>query len=128
SFDRAKRARGVPLPREAPWPRQVEVSTAGTSTLPVPAAGVFEVAEGLRVAMQGMPSSAQRADQVRVVQAEAERPAKPARIAVRNGRRATVAAGAHGERAVASRPVQQARAARAGRPAPEPLAHDQKNA
>src|SRR5215207_3447661 len=56
--DRVKRLHGVPLPREAPWPRQIQVASAGDTTLPVPAAAlpvpsnsVFEVAEGLRVAM-----------------------------------------------------------------------------
>ena len=117
NFDRTKRsARGVPLPREAPWPREIQVAQAGTATLPVPAAGVFEVAEGLRVAMQGMPSSAQRADQVRVVQAEAERPAKPAPVAARNGRRA-----------MAGKPVHPARvAAPANRNTLKRAVHDKK--
>jgi peptidoglycan/xylan/chitin deacetylase (PgdA/CDA1 family) len=124
SFDRAKRARGVPLPREAPWPRQVEVSSVGTTTLPVPAAGVFEVAEGLHVAMQGMPSSARRADNP--VQAEADRPAKPAPVVARNGRRKIVAA--HGKRAVAGKPDHQTWvAAPAGRNASKRVVNDKKN-
>src|SRR5205085_10041051 len=70
SFDRSRRARGVPLPREAPWPREIQIAQTGTVTLPVPAAGVFEVAEGSQAAMRGVPSSAQRADRDRVAQVE----------------------------------------------------------
>jgi peptidoglycan/xylan/chitin deacetylase (PgdA/CDA1 family) len=127
-FDRAKRgARGVPMPREAQWPRQVEISTAGVATLPVPAAGVFEVTEGLQTAMRGVASSARRVEQASLARATAAtaRPAKPAPIAARKGKRATMAAVVHGKRAVAVKPVPQAHA---GRTAPKPIAHDKKNA
>jgi hypothetical protein len=51
--------RGVPLPPEAPWPRQSPLPLENASiTLPVPAQGIFEIQEGLRVAMRtGGPAS-----------------------------------------------------------------------
>ncbi len=56
-FDRVKRpVRGVPLPREAPWPRQLTLAQEDAAiALPVPAASVFEIREGLRAAMQAAP-------------------------------------------------------------------------
>ncbi len=46
-FDRAGRhGHGVPLPQQAPWPRQVLVAPASTTaTLPIPAAAVFAIPE-----------------------------------------------------------------------------------
>src|SRR3984893_16529055 len=44
---------GVPLPREAPWPRQFSLPPdRPASELPVPAQSIFEVEEGLRVALR----------------------------------------------------------------------------
>jgi peptidoglycan-N-acetylglucosamine deacetylase len=119
SFDRVRRsARGVPLPREAPWPRQVLIQPQDAAALPVPAAAVFEVAEGLNVAMRGMPPSARPVEQAAPVQAEAERPA-------RNVRRAALA---HGKR-TAAKPAHQARAAApANRDASRRIVPDKKNA
>jgi peptidoglycan/xylan/chitin deacetylase (PgdA/CDA1 family) len=56
-FDRVKRlARGVPLPREALWPRKLTFAQEDAATaLPVPAGSVFEIREGLRAAMQAAP-------------------------------------------------------------------------
>ena len=127
--DRVKRLHGVPLPREAPWPRRIQVAAAGDTTLlvpaaalPVPAAGVFEVAEGLRVAMLALPSPAR--------QAVAERPVRPALVAVaRSGKRGAMAAAAHGKRAVAGRPVHRTRlAAPTGRNISKRAVPDRKNA
>src|ERR1700682_5507278 len=43
--DRARR--GVPLPREAPWPRQSELAPDGAAdALPIPAQSIFEIQEG----------------------------------------------------------------------------------
>ena len=111
---------GVRLPREPQWPRQVNIHVQVASVdaasltlhrpgLPVPAATVFDVPEGLRVAMRGLTSSAHRAEPASAVQAEAERPAKPEPAAARKGRR--VAAAKRGKRMVAGKPVHQARAA-----------------
>jgi len=41
-----RRAHGVPTPREAPWPRQIELSLQNTApALPVPEASLFQIAE-----------------------------------------------------------------------------------
>jgi peptidoglycan/xylan/chitin deacetylase (PgdA/CDA1 family) len=58
--DRTTRHRhGVPLPREAPWPRLSSwLSDSAAVALPVPAQDLFEIQEGLRVALRsGAPSS-----------------------------------------------------------------------
>jgi peptidoglycan/xylan/chitin deacetylase (PgdA/CDA1 family) len=122
TVDRAKRGqRGVPLPREPLWPRQVrlhlQVASADATALhhlpapalPVPAARVFDVEEGLHIAMRGLTSSAPRAGPSKAVQAEAARPAKPEPAAARKGRR--VAAVKRGKRMVAGKSVHQVRAA-----------------
>jgi peptidoglycan/xylan/chitin deacetylase (PgdA/CDA1 family) len=45
-LDRARRlAHGVPLPREAPWPRQLPLPDSAANTLPVPASSLFEIPE-----------------------------------------------------------------------------------
>ena len=64
SSDHAGRAgRGVPLPREAPWPRQSPLPPVGAAiVLPVPAQSVFEIREGLRTAMQAITPSPRRAE------------------------------------------------------------------
>jgi hypothetical protein len=51
--------RSVPLPREAPWPRlSSSLSDSAAIALPVPAQDIFEIQEGLRVALRsGAPSS-----------------------------------------------------------------------
>jgi peptidoglycan/xylan/chitin deacetylase (PgdA/CDA1 family) len=49
TFDRSRRpARGaIPLPQQAPWPRQSPIHAAdNTLTLPVPAQGIFQIPEG----------------------------------------------------------------------------------
>lgn len=52
--DRAAR-RGVPLPRQAPWPRLSPLEPDGAvSALPVPAPSVFEIKEGLGAATRGL--------------------------------------------------------------------------
>jgi peptidoglycan/xylan/chitin deacetylase (PgdA/CDA1 family) len=49
--------RGVPLPREALWPRQSPPPLESAAiALPVPAPGIFEIQEGLRAAMQVAPA------------------------------------------------------------------------
>jgi peptidoglycan-N-acetylglucosamine deacetylase len=49
-------ARGVPLPREAPWPQQPQLPLdRAAPELPVPAQSIFEVQEGLRVALRPGP-------------------------------------------------------------------------
>jgi len=41
-----RRSPGVPLPRQAPWPREIELSVSDTApALPVPEASLFQIAE-----------------------------------------------------------------------------------
>ncbi len=63
-LDRPRRpAHGVPLPREAPWPRLSELPVENAAvTLPAPAQSLFEIPEGLRVALHAVASS-RRAEQ-----------------------------------------------------------------
>ncbi|HKS20625.1 MAG TPA: polysaccharide deacetylase family protein [Bradyrhizobium sp.] len=132
SFERSRRGHAVPLPREAPWPRQVQIALATSTAKPlaVPAPDVFEVAEGVRTAMQGFASAARRAEPAVAAQAEAaeaQRPAKPTRAATRHSHRMAAAA-VRGKRAAAFRPAQQARAvAHGGKTAAKPVASDKKN-
>jgi peptidoglycan-N-acetylglucosamine deacetylase len=59
-FERGRRvARGVPLPREAPWPRQQSILPLDTAALalPVPAQSIFEFKEKSHVVMQTVASS-----------------------------------------------------------------------
>jgi peptidoglycan-N-acetylglucosamine deacetylase len=59
-YDRARRlAHGVPLPREAPWPKPSPIALNNAAiALPVPAQSVFEITEKRRAAAQGVaPSS-----------------------------------------------------------------------
>jgi peptidoglycan-N-acetylglucosamine deacetylase len=57
-------ARGVALPREAPWPRQMEFSVdRAAPELPVPEQSIFEVQEGLHVALRAAAPPPHRAEQ-----------------------------------------------------------------
>jgi peptidoglycan-N-acetylglucosamine deacetylase len=60
--DRSRRVgHGVPLPRQAPWPRQSLLPPgAAASALPVPALSVFEIKEGLRAATRGLTRRAEQ--------------------------------------------------------------------
>ncbi len=59
--DRAGRAgHGVPLPRQAPWPRQSLAPETTNNALPVPALSVFEIKEGLRAATRGLTRRAEQ--------------------------------------------------------------------
>ena len=101
--ERPQARRGIPLPRSAPWPRQIELASIdAASALPVPATSVFEVEEGVRVAMLAVnatPSAERR------VAAAAEE--KPAPAAARPGKRAPGVVGARNRR-VAATPAQAA--------------------
>lgn len=94
------RGRGVPLPRQAPWPKQIRVASAEQtgSALPAPAASVFE-AEGALGLVMTRPNLAAPADrpavsEVRREKAEPKKPEpKKSQSAARKGKR--VAAVAH---------------------------------
>ncbi len=57
-------ARRVPLPREAPWPRQSSLAPGNAANvLPVPAQSIFEIQERPRAATQGLTSPSHHAEQ-----------------------------------------------------------------
>lgn len=122
-LDRSQpRLRGVPLPRQAPWP-QLEplASTGAASTLPVPAASVFAVEEGVQVAMLGV-KTVLRAGR-RVVAATAEKPAP----AVRGGKRPPAAIDSRARQVATARPARPAaQTVRTAAP-PKRAVHDRKN-
>jgi peptidoglycan/xylan/chitin deacetylase (PgdA/CDA1 family) len=64
-FDRARRLkRGVPLPREAPWPRQSPLALDGAAiALPVPAQSIFEIQEKRRAGTHPVAPSSHHAEQ-----------------------------------------------------------------
>jgi peptidoglycan/xylan/chitin deacetylase (PgdA/CDA1 family) len=64
-FDHIKRlAHGVPLPREAPWPRLWSLALENAAiTLPAPAQSLFEMPDGLRAALQSAAASSRQAEQ-----------------------------------------------------------------
>jgi len=63
-FDRASRlAHGIPLPRQAPWPRQSPLVSVGANALPVPAESIFDIQEKPRAAAQGGTPSSHHAEQ-----------------------------------------------------------------
>lgn len=120
-LDRQKRGpRGAGL-----WPQQVQVAAPDTAALPVPAANVFDVQEGWRVAMRGAKSSARRVEQKQV--AEAERPGKPAPVAARHGKPSRVAR-AHVRPAAGSKPAHPPHATVPGRSVTKRAVPDKKNA
>jgi peptidoglycan/xylan/chitin deacetylase (PgdA/CDA1 family) len=121
------RGRSTPLPRPAPWPRQVQLASIDApSALPVPAASVFDVEEGLGVVMMGMNATrpVERRDM-------AETEAKPTRVAARGGKRVPAAASSRARRvatAQSARPVTPpaAHADRIASP-PKRAVHNRKN-
>lgn len=116
--------RGIPLPRQAPWPKQVQLaSNDAASALPAPAASVFEVEEGLGVAMLAV-NAARPAD--RRVAAAAEE--KPAHVTAHHGKRAPRAVSARSRRVAAAPSAKPAQpAAQTGRTASKRVVPDKKN-
>jgi peptidoglycan/xylan/chitin deacetylase (PgdA/CDA1 family) len=64
-FDRAgRRAHGVPLPQEAPWPRQSPLAPDNAAiALPVPAQSIFEIQENPRATAQSLLPPSRHAEQ-----------------------------------------------------------------
>ena len=87
------RGRSVPLPRPAPWPREAQLASATADALPIPAASLFEVEEGVGTLLLG--ANATRPVERRVAAVEEE---KPARTVTRRGKRPVVVVGARGRR------------------------------
>jgi peptidoglycan/xylan/chitin deacetylase (PgdA/CDA1 family) len=72
--DRPRPKRGVPLPREATWPRLQLAQGDGTIALPVPAANIFQILETTGVTMLAAAPARQIE---RVPPRETAKPAKP---------------------------------------------------
>jgi hypothetical protein len=64
-YDRARRlARGVPLPREAPWPRRSPLAADSAAiALPIPAESIFDIQEKPHATPQGLAPSSHHAEQ-----------------------------------------------------------------
>jgi peptidoglycan/xylan/chitin deacetylase (PgdA/CDA1 family) len=64
-FDRDRRlAHGIPLPRQAPWPRQSPLASVGAANaLPVPAESIFDIQERPHAVPQELAPSAHHAEQ-----------------------------------------------------------------
>jgi len=55
-FAASRHSHGVPLPRQAPWPREIGVIPHNAdSALPVPAADLFEIAEKVHAPVEAVP-------------------------------------------------------------------------
>ena len=119
------RGRGIPLPRQAPWPRPVKFSSNdAASALPVPAAAVFDVVEGVQVAMLGVNATPRPAERRATVLAEE----KPAPVAARRANRTPTALSARSKRfAAAHRPKQVQPVAQTGRTVSRRALPDKKN-
>jgi peptidoglycan-N-acetylglucosamine deacetylase len=118
-LDRQARGRSVPLPRPAPWPREAQLASIDPdSALPVPAMSVFEVEEGVRVAMLGVNAAHPVERRVAAVEE------KPEPAAKRPGKRKPTAAGARSRRVAA---VRQAKPVQAGHAAAKRAVPDKKN-
>jgi peptidoglycan/xylan/chitin deacetylase (PgdA/CDA1 family) len=60
----SRSARRVPLPREAPWPRQSSLAPGSAAiVLPVPSQSIFEIQETPRAATQGLAAPSHHAEQ-----------------------------------------------------------------
>jgi len=106
------RSRGIPLPRQAPWPRQVQLaSSEASAVLPVPAASVFDVEEGLRVLM--------------IAQTEEKRPQMQAPAAA-HAKRRPAAAAPHGKRVARTEAARPRVATPAAHPAAKRATPDKK--
>src|SRR6202158_2659346 len=72
--DRTRRfARGVPLPRQAPWPRQSPLALDSAAiALPVPAQSIFEIQEKPRAAPPPVVPSSHHAEQIAPTGREAD--------------------------------------------------------
>lgn len=115
------RGAGIPLPRRAPWPRLEPLApTDAASALPVPAASVFTVEEGVQTAMLGVKTA--RPGGHRIAVSTTEKPAP----AARSGKRAPAAIRSRARQVAATRPARPAQAVRTAAP-PKRAVHDKKN-
>ena len=123
--DSAKLAQNVPLPREAPWPRQDELPVLNAAiTLPVPEESLFEVPTDARAAFESSPRRAEAA-----AEGEAEGQSKQAsaeasrseRTAGRHGRGARTRLARGARRATRLAHSASKHQAHAGKPARRPV-------
>jgi peptidoglycan/xylan/chitin deacetylase (PgdA/CDA1 family) len=86
--DRASRsARGVPLPREAPWPRQSSLAPGSAAiVLPVPSQSIFEIQETPHAATQGLARPSHHAEQPAPTERETDGLAKLISVDARDSR------------------------------------------
>ncbi len=96
-LDRTKRrTRGVPLPRQAPWPRQFPLAPAdGAIVLPVPGQNVFEIQEKSTATQTDAPY-ARHAEQTVPTQGQADRPARSVSVDAGASRRTVLGKPASG--------------------------------
>ena len=71
-FDRSRRIPhgAIPLPSQAPWPRQSPIIQAADSTLPVPAQGIFQIPENNSATIQALTPLSHRAEPSRASSGE----------------------------------------------------------
>jgi peptidoglycan-N-acetylglucosamine deacetylase len=125
-LDPAKLAQNIPLPREAPWPRQNELPVQNAAiTLPVPEESLFEVPSDARAAFESSPprraeTTAEREAEGRSKQASVET-SRSARAAGKHGRgaRTRLARGARQATRVAHNVTKHQ--AHTGKPARRPV-------
>jgi peptidoglycan-N-acetylglucosamine deacetylase len=86
--DNSGTGHGVPVPREAPWPRQSPLPVQTAIALPVPAQGIFDIPEGLRMAMRTGTPAAHREEQAAAVHEAAAIEAVESRAATHGRHRA----------------------------------------
>jgi peptidoglycan/xylan/chitin deacetylase (PgdA/CDA1 family) len=98
--DHARRpARGVPLPRAAPWPRQSPLAPDSAAiALPIPAQSIFELQEKPRAATQGLAPFSHSAEQTVPTARETEGLAKLISVEARESRPTLPAPIGHAER------------------------------
>jgi hypothetical protein len=123
-LDTTRLAQNVPLPREAPWPRQSELPVQNAAiTLPVPEESLFEVPSDARAAFESTPP---RRAEITAEREEQGQSKKTSTEASRSERAVATAAGKHGRGAktrLARGGRHSSRVAHAGREATKHHAH-----
>ena len=71
-LDHARHTRGVPLPRQAPWPQPELAQTSAAPALPIPAASVFKIPETTRVTLLETNSLVNRPEQAVPIEPETQ--------------------------------------------------------
>ena len=128
-FDRATRhGRGIPLPRQAPWPRLSQIPLENAAiVLPVPAPGIFEMPENPRVTMLAAAPPARPAEQAIPTEGETK---TRARLSSSDDDRRTIRGRRHAGRNLAhnSGHARQGSAAKSAARETRPAAHAHRGA